>query len=73
MATELDILMDIDPLNLTIDNLDEIIAYYRKRRAEREAGTAKRPAKDSGPGVSLDGVLKNLIGAKPQVTVKRRV
>lgn len=62
MANELDELMDLDPISLTTENLDAIIAYHRKARANAEAGI--KPAKEKGPKVDLSGVLSGLLGAK---------
>lgn len=70
----IDELMDRDPLELTEQDLDAIIAYQRKQRARYEAG--EKPSKPKGPAVGKSGVdlLKALgMGAKPDPTFKRRV
>lgn len=72
MANEIDTLMDLDPLELTTSDLDTIIAYHRRNRANAEGGV--KPKKESGPKISLDNVLKTLV--KPQAAAsefKRRV
>lgn len=73
-ANNIDTLMDLDPLQLTVDGpeLDAIIAYHRKARANAAGGVkAKR---ESGPKVDISEALGNLIGAPAaQVpTVRRR-
>ena len=70
-ASEIDILMSLDPLELTSTpaRIDQIIAYMRRARANFAAGI-KAP-KASGPKIKLD--LKSLGLAKPSGTIKRRV
>ena len=72
---EIDDLMDLDPLSLTKPQLDAIIAYQRQRRAEREAGGGKRARKETGPKVSLTGLLENMTQgkAKAEPVIKRRL
>ena len=67
-----DQLMDLDPLSLTAENIDSIIAYHRKGRANAAAGIkAKR---ESGPKIDISSVMAGLTGpAAPSVpTVRRR-
>lgn len=72
MSNEINDLMDLDPLSLTPDNIDSIIAYYRKSRAQFESGS--RVKKESGPKLSLDGILDNLIPkTSPAQKVDRRI
>lgn len=65
---EIDLLMELDPLELSEQNLSDIIAYHRKRRADFEAGV--RPKKEKGQ--SLDNVLQALQAAVPKAKVDRR-
>lgn len=54
--SELDELMSRDPLNLSAQDIDSIIAFQRAARARREAGgpRTKRATKDSEPsGIDL--------------------
>lgn len=67
-VNEIDLLMDIDPEKLSAQNLDDIIAYHRKRRADIEAGI--KPSKQQK--ASLDGVMEALQATQPQVKVDRR-
>lgn len=61
MANEIDELMSLDPLEMAKgDNLDKIIAYHRKNRANAEAGI--KPVKEKGPKVSIAEVTANLTG-----------
>jgi len=71
---ELDLLMDLDPLNLSAADLDAIISYHRAARAKRAEGSG-RAVRESGPKVNLDAVLKNIgVGVKaPGARLKRRV
>lgn len=74
MASELDTLMDLDPLSLTADNLDKIIAYHREARAKRESGV--KPSRESGPKLKISAdLLGGLLKDKPKVetTIKRRL
>lgn len=72
MANEIDILMDLDPLELSSVNIEQIISYHRANRAKSESGI--KPSKESGPKVSLDSVLGSLVKKAPPVAqVKRRV
>lgn len=76
MSNEIDTLMDLDPLELSTVNVDQVIAYHRQRRAEREAGKGKRATKDSGPKLQLTGLIEGMVKAAPKpagVIVKRRI
>lgn len=73
MPSDLDDLMNFDPLELTRDSpeLDKIIAHYRSRRATFEAtGKAPKVEKEKGPKINL---LDRLNLTKPKEAVKRRV
>lgn len=68
----LDELMEIDPLSLTAENIDAIIAHHRKARANAASGVkAKR---DSGPKLDISEAMSSILGTpKPSVpTVRRR-
>lgn len=74
MSNEIDDLMSLDPLEMSARDIDSIIAYHRKNRANAEAGI--KPKKETGPKVSLDGVMGSLLAPKakaPVVMLKRRV
>lgn len=64
MANEIDRLMDLDPLELSAQDLDDIIAYQRKARASFEAGV--KPKKGSGEKISADDLLSKLGMGKPK-------
>lgn len=71
---ELDDLMNLDPLDMTSEDIAGIIQYHRNARARMESGVkGSKPTKESGPKVSLGSVLDKLVKPKPIVTVKRRV
>lgn len=69
MATDLDTLMDLDPLSLTKDPaaLDAIIAYHRNNRARAEAEGPKGRRK-AGPApkgrIDLTSLIQGM--AKPK-------
>lgn len=67
-----DELMEIDPLQLTSENIDSIIAYHRKARVNASiGGKAKRDT--AGPKVDISEVMKALGGAPaPAAGVVRR-
>lgn len=71
MANDLDELMSKDPLTLTKDDLDNIIAYERKYRAQLAAGI--KPKKEKGPTIDISSVLSNLTKKPAASVVKRRV
>jgi len=68
---ELDELMSRDPMDLQSRDIDAIIAYQRKQRANREAGIKaprpKRGVNPDAPKVSLDLSALGLT-PKPAVT-----
>lgn len=69
MANEIDELMDLDPLEMTKENIDQIIAYHRKARLNAEAGI--KPTKEAGPKAKVDLVAMGLLPkAEP---IKRRM
>lgn len=62
--SELDELMDLDPLELakSPEQLDKIIAYHRQRRQERIEGKGKRAKKDTGEATAgLKDLLANMV------------
>lgn len=66
-----DALMDLDPLSLTTENIDSIIAYHRKARANVASGGKAR--KDTGPKIDIGEVMKNLGGTPaPAAGIVRR-
>lgn len=74
MSNEIDTLMDLDPLSLTSDNIDQIIAYHRNHRAQKAEGGGK-VRKEAGPKLSLSGLIEGMTAAKPkqETVVKRRI
>ena len=71
IPNELDTLMNLDPLELSAQNIDKIIDYQRQARAHYEAGgKALKPTTDKMPKGDLAKSLG--IGPKP-VTLVRRV
>lgn len=56
--SEIDDLMNLDPLELSSQDIDKIIAYQRKQKQNFELGI--KPKKEKGASVSLDNVLSAL-------------
>jgi hypothetical protein len=76
-VNEIDRLMDLDPLELSAQDIDQIIAYQRKMKANFDAGVKSSRPKTVADAPSID--LKALLGASlaqsgtvvPQVTRRR--
>jgi len=69
--SDLDELMSRDPLDLSAQDIDQIIAYHRAQRARRAAG--EKPTKPSGPKLDISEVTSKLIrAATPPVNISRR-
>lgn len=56
MTNEINRIMDEDPLNLSAQDIDQIIAYHRRLRSDFEAGIKPKKAE-------VDGIKKLDIGA----------
>ena len=70
-SNDLDLLMSIDPLDLTKDDLSKIVAYHRNLRAEREAGKgkavrARNAAAAGGPKLDIAKLLGSMVIPTPQ-------
>lgn len=70
-GSELDLLMSLDPLNMSDQEIDKIIAYERQQRLEFELGV-KAPKKDKGVTIDIGKVVSALTAAVPQPTMNRR-
>jgi hypothetical protein len=73
IGSELDLLMSMDPLELSKnpEAIDKIIEYERKARLEFEMGV-KTPKKDQGVAIDIGKIVGNLTAALPQQTMARR-
>lgn len=71
--TDLDTLMSQDPLSLSDQDIDRIIAYQRKMRGLREAGVRVKKPKIEGTAPKLDLAALMAQPAKQSSTFKRRV
>lgn len=71
--SDLDTLMSQDPLSLSDQDLDRIIAYQRKMRGLREAGVRVRKPKETGIAPKLDLATLMAKPAKESSSFKRRV
>lgn len=72
-APDLDALMAKDPLEMTREDIDKIIDYYRKRRAAFVAKGPKAPRakKETGPKLSLADLGINIAPSKPTLTFRK--
>lgn len=68
MTDELNYLMDLDPLSLSAQDIDKIVEYHRKARANYELGV--KPKKEKGQTVKLDLVQ---LGIKKEQPPLRRI
>ncbi len=69
--SELDELMSRDPLELSAQDIDSIIAYQRQQRAKRETGAngrAKKPKPEATGTIDLAALLK-ATGSAPKPTL----
>jgi len=74
--TDLNVLMSLDPLELTRQDRDAIIAYQRKQRGQREAGVkTKKPKAEGTPTIDIKALLGTVPKAtpKPGSTIRRRL
>ncbi len=78
--SDLDLLMSIDPLDLTKDDLSAIVLYHRNIRAAREVGKGKAVRRANAGTAKLDiaSLMSSIVtasGVKPTATsgFKRRV
>lgn len=66
---DLDRLMNEDPLNLSAQDIDDIIAHHRRLRARRASGE-----KTAKPSVDISSIVTKLTGkAETKNLVKRRI
>lgn len=71
--SDLDELMFKNPLKMTAEDIDTIIAYHRKRRATLAAGgKAPRAKKETGPAKTIDLKALGLKKSEPGSIIKRR-
>lgn len=75
MQNDIDVLMSLDPLELSRQDLDRIIAYQRKMRGQREAGVKTKKPKGEGPKVDIKDLLASIPKPvrAPVAGIKRRV
>ena len=71
--TDLDELMSKDPLELSTQDIDAIIAYQRKNRALREAGVKVKKGTVEGPAKPKLTLASLGLKAKPDETFVRKV
>jgi hypothetical protein len=66
--SEIDMLMSLDPLELTKDPkaLEAIIAYYRNQRVKQADGPKPKRGKPAGPAAPLNLAALGLGSAEPK-------
>ena len=70
--TDLDELMSKDPLSLSDQDIDDIIAYQRKARAQREGGVKPKKGVSDAPKAKLDLAALGLV-KKAEPMVRRKI
>ncbi len=70
MSNEIDRLMTLDPLDLTVDDLSKLVAYQRRMRALGEAGV--KPEKQKLDAVKGSALLDKLGLKKPAAPLTDR-
>jgi len=73
MSNEIDLLMDLDPTEMSAKNIDDIIKWMREQRANFEKGV--KPKKAEGPKKVIDLASLGLTKKAPEVApppMKRR-
>ena len=73
--TDLNVLMSLDPLELTRQDRDQIIAYQRKQRAQREAGVKVKKPKAESPPIDFKALMSTVVKPAPKAgaTIRRRI
>ena len=72
MANDLDELMSRDPLSLSTQDIDSIIAYHRAQRARKASG--EKPTKPASASIDISEITKKLVKeAKPTLKMDRRI
>ena len=70
-TNSIDVLMSLDPLEMSKQDLDAIIQYQRKAKANFDMGIKpKKGANAEGKTIDLSQIVSNITGAAPKVTGK---
>ena len=70
MSNETDRLMSEDPLNLSAQDIDEIIAYNRRMKKSYESGVKPSKTPTEGPKINLQAL--GILAPQTQPKVTRR-
>lgn len=72
MSNEIDRLMSLDPLDLTVDDLTKVVAYQRKMRGMAESGI--KPEKQKLGKIEGSALLEKirLVAKQPTQVADRR-
>lgn len=71
IGSELDLLMSLDPLRMSDQDIDKIIAYEREQRLAFELGV-KVPKKDKGVTIDIGSLVAKMAPAAQGPTIQRR-
>lgn len=71
--TDLNVLMALDPLELTRQDRNEIIAHQRKMRAQREAGVKVKKVKEGAPSIDIKALMGTVPKPAAGSTIRRRI
>lgn len=72
MSNDLDTLMSRDPMSLSTQDIDQIIAYHRAARARKASG--EKPTRPTSATIDISEITKKLLDAsKPKVVCDRRI
>ena len=70
MSRTIDEIMDLDPLELTPEDIDMVIINHRNHRAHMEGGG--KVEKEKGPKIAISLADLGLVKAKPEAPPIRR-
>lgn len=72
--TDINVIMSLDPMDLTRQDRNRIVAYQRNARAQREAGVKTKKEKVAGPQLNIMDLLSKVPRPTPiGPQIKRRV
>src|SRR5229473_1593105 len=69
--TDLTALMSIDPLDLTKQDLDKIIARQRQQRLAREGGAKTKRATNDAPAVDIKALLGRITSTQKMALIAK--
>lgn len=75
LPQDLNTILSLDPMDLTRQDRDVIVAYQRKHRAQLASGVKTKKAKESGPTINIKELMGSIPkpAATPGSTIRRRL